>query len=182
MSSTLTPAREDIEEAIAQKGPSTDATAIPPKRVTSSSWSMLLENWFSRGAGHKGSRSTFLSEYKNSPIHNTGGSDEPIFPMNESYSALQSEEDLTNILPGVSDGTANQEAKVKHYEDESELEEGAIVGPYQLLAKERLMGIYVAIFIYRGLKPLVKGTINLVGFAEVLTIFQVSIRQPLLVD
>ncbi len=56
----------------------------------------------------------------------------------------------------MSDGTANQEAKVKHYEDESELEEGAIVGPYQLLAKERLMGIYVAIFIYRGVETTCK--------------------------
>ena len=30
-------------------------------------------------------------------------------------------------------------------------------GPYELLAKERLMGIYLAVFIYKDLKPLVKG-------------------------
>ncbi|KAI5115634.1 hypothetical protein M0805_008636 [Coniferiporia weirii] len=30
-------------------------------------------------------------------------------------------------------------------------------GPYELLAKERLMGIYMAVFIYRDLKPLVRG-------------------------
>jgi hypothetical protein len=30
-------------------------------------------------------------------------------------------------------------------------------GPYQLLVKERMMGIYLAVFIHRDLKPLVKG-------------------------
>lgn len=31
-------------------------------------------------------------------------------------------------------------------------------GPYQFLAKERLMGIYLAIYVHRDLKPLIKGT------------------------
>ncbi|KAJ6544832.1 inositol polyphosphate phosphatase [Mycena vulgaris] len=31
-------------------------------------------------------------------------------------------------------------------------------GPYQLLIKERMMGLYLAIYIYRELRPLVKGT------------------------
>lgn len=31
-------------------------------------------------------------------------------------------------------------------------------GPYQLLAKERLMGIYLAIYIHRDIKSLVRGT------------------------
>jgi hypothetical protein len=30
-------------------------------------------------------------------------------------------------------------------------------GPYQLLIKDRLMGIYMAVFIHRDLKPLVRG-------------------------
>jgi hypothetical protein len=30
-------------------------------------------------------------------------------------------------------------------------------GPYQLLVKERLMGIYLAIYVHRDLKPLIKG-------------------------
>ena len=30
-------------------------------------------------------------------------------------------------------------------------------GPYQLLIKERLMGIYMAIYIHRDIKPLVRG-------------------------
>lgn len=30
-------------------------------------------------------------------------------------------------------------------------------GPYQFLAKERLMGIYLAIYVHRDLKPLIKG-------------------------
>lgn len=33
----------------------------------------------------------------------------------------------------------------------------AKTGPYQLLVKERLLGIYLAIYIHRDLKPLVKG-------------------------
>ena len=35
------------------------------------------------------------------------------------------------------------------------------IGPYELLAKHRLMGIYLAVFIYRDLKPLVRGKIDL---------------------
>ena len=31
-------------------------------------------------------------------------------------------------------------------------------GPYQLLIKERLMGIYLAVYIHRDLKPFVQGT------------------------
>lgn len=31
-------------------------------------------------------------------------------------------------------------------------------GPYQLLIKERLMGIYMAVYIYRDLKPFVRGS------------------------
>ncbi|RXW25597.1 hypothetical protein EST38_g199 [Candolleomyces aberdarensis] len=31
-------------------------------------------------------------------------------------------------------------------------------GPYQLLVKERLMGIYLAIYVHRDVKPLIKGT------------------------
>lgn len=31
-------------------------------------------------------------------------------------------------------------------------------GPYQLLVKERMMGIYLAIFIHRDLRPLIRGT------------------------
>lgn len=30
-------------------------------------------------------------------------------------------------------------------------------GPYQLLVKERLMGIYLAVYVHRDLKPLIKG-------------------------
>jgi hypothetical protein len=36
-------------------------------------------------------------------------------------------------------------------------------GPYQLLAKERLMGIYMAIYIHRDIHPLVKGTFAFVA-------------------
>jgi hypothetical protein len=32
-----------------------------------------------------------------------------------------------------------------------------VKGPYQLLAKERLMGIYLAIYVHRDLKQLIKG-------------------------
>lgn len=31
-------------------------------------------------------------------------------------------------------------------------------GPYQLLIKERMMGIYMAVYIHRDLRPLVRGT------------------------
>jgi len=37
-------------------------------------------------------------------------------------------------------------------------------GPYQLLIKDRLMGIYMAVFIHRDLKPLVRGIEPIVSF------------------
>jgi hypothetical protein len=37
-------------------------------------------------------------------------------------------------------------------------------GPYQLLIKDRLMGIYLAVYIHRDLKPLVQGMIFLISF------------------
>lgn len=37
-------------------------------------------------------------------------------------------------------------------------------GPYQLLIKDRLMGIYLAVYIHRDLKPLVQGIFSLVSF------------------
>ncbi|TFK28188.1 DNase I-like protein [Coprinopsis marcescibilis] len=39
----------------------------------------------------------------------------------------------------------------------SKLSGGQQPGPYQLLAKERLMGIYLAIYVHKDLKPFVKG-------------------------
>jgi hypothetical protein len=39
-------------------------------------------------------------------------------------------------------------------------------GTYQLLIKDRLMGIYLAVYIHRDLKPLVQGIIFLVSFRD----------------
>jgi hypothetical protein len=49
-------------------------------------------------------------------------------------------------------------------------------GPYQLLIKDRLMGIYMAVFIHRDLKPLVRGMESIVFFFWSFPFIFVAIR------
>ena len=38
-------------------------------------------------------------------------------------------------------------------------------GPYTLLVKERMMGIYLAIYVHRDVKPLVRGEFRCIGIS-----------------
>lgn len=57
-------------------------------------------------------------------------------------------------------------------------------GPYQLLIKERLMGIYMAIYIHRDLKPFVRGLLGPDFWIEshAHNLNQACLNRPLLLD
>lgn len=115
----------------------------PSGHGPASGWSWVLESWFCRGAGEKDNEDeTSLA----SEVYESQPTDErPSDQGQECSEGVQSTEDRKE---------RKEKAKIKkgrHYINNLK------TGPYELLAKERLMGIYMAIFIYRDLKPLVRG-------------------------
>lgn len=127
-----------------------------PGPLTSShgNWSATLYDWFCRGPGHSesgkpgASSSSYFPPLSPKP---NGGFRSPKSPTFESarmarddtnLAAPQDDEHLRPSSPsGASFSTLNSSQ----------------VGPYELLIKERMMGIYLTVFVHRDILPLVQG-------------------------
>ena len=103
---------------------------------TTSGWSYILDDWFCRGVGAMKGAQPVLSQ---NPDHLEDDSPQgsPINPAGTIGLSWRTE----NASP----------LSASHVSTASD------VGPYELLAKERLMGIYLAVFIHRELRPLIRG-------------------------
>ncbi|KIJ52652.1 hypothetical protein M422DRAFT_202876 [Sphaerobolus stellatus SS14] len=129
---------------------SEEATAHSP---TTSGWSAVLEDWYANGMG---------SLHGLKPVVTATGFDSP--NSSEAQTPVNGEPPNVDISarPGVerpvTRGTidvnwtkesSNKDAITTHADSKK--------GPYELLIKERLMGIYMAIYVHRDVRPLIRG-------------------------
>ncbi|GJE85589.1 EEP domain-containing protein [Phanerochaete sordida] len=94
-------------------------------------WTALLEDWYVNGSGH--------NDHSTSP-------------------ARPSSQDGHTPTGYLDDSDVPLSAKAKSTGDLSARINSHRKGPYELLVKERMMGLYLAIFIHRDIKELVRGT------------------------
>lgn len=117
----------------------------PSHHGHTSGWSWILESWFCHGLGSRAGRddSTPGPATSNLNVTNIPPNTEPRARSASMDETHRSESPHFPFTPGGRDG---RRKKDKHLHMDQ--------GPYELIAKERLMGIYVAVFIYKDLKPL----------------------------
>lgn len=123
---------------------SADGAVVLP---TTSSWSAVLEDWFSNGLGS-------LTGIK--PVITSA----PVGVMPLKIGGVPFESSPSNHQPNVIsvnwEATDSVETPCQH--NTCPKRDPSHNGPYQLLVKERLMGIYIAVFVHRDIYSLVKGT------------------------
>lgn len=117
------------------KTPITSGARTPRYQHSShhaSGWSAILEDYFSRGIGTvRGAKPNIKSP-----------------PRDQSRSSF------TTDRPQLASATDNKDVKWDVPNGGGEVPN---IGPYELLTKERLMGIYLALYVHRDVRPLVEG-------------------------
>lgn len=109
-----------------------------------SGWSHILEDWYCRGVGSVHGVKPVLSE-------NSGSS--PTTSNNP-------EDGSTSSTPISSPPTLSVGWKTEDGVPDAPPTSNSspATGPYELLMKERLLGIYIAVFVHKEVKPFVKGS------------------------
>ncbi|KAH7106478.1 DNase I-like protein [Auriculariales sp. MPI-PUGE-AT-0066] len=99
-------------------------------------WTSILEDWLSAGVGAVAGARPLVSQSDFSAASTPGPGAPPTSP-----------------LPRDTDGHGREHNPwdLPIYKDKKER------GPYELILKERLMGLYIAVYVHRDVKPLVKG-------------------------
>lgn len=117
--------------------------AIVPQ--TTSGWTAVLEDWFSNGVGSLNDVKPVFTDPVQGPTSSTSTSSD-VYQLNHkpnlinvNWEAADSREVLGGTNKFLTRAFSNK-------------------GPYQLLVKDRLMGIYTAVFVHRDIYPLIKGT------------------------
>ncbi|KAF8599695.1 DNase I-like protein [Ceratobasidium sp. AG-I] len=142
-------------------GPQSTASISPSNSQAaqhSSGWSALLEDWFSKGLG---ARHLTLEDLQPSSVPpSPTPSRSPSLPPLVAPPAITdpgklgvppSPRRMNTFLNGHGHSHSNSHASWNEII-------GSGVGPYVLVAKERLMGIYMAVYVHKETKPLVRGT------------------------
>ncbi|KZT55519.1 DNase I-like protein [Calocera cornea HHB12733] len=140
-----------------------DTNAFVPG--TLSSWSAILEDWFQNGVG---SMSGVQPALREASAHIKDLHPAPSMPMEASASAPAAMESAPENVwdlptedyhlggPYLGWNIPEHGGTVTLSAEQARLRAG-VKGPYVLLCKERLMGIYIAVFVQRDCRPLVKG-------------------------
>lgn len=102
-------------------------------------WTSIVEDWLSAGVGAVPGARPMLSDADY--VMAQHGQPSPRLTPTSSQSALGVKEQNPWDVPGP--GSKEMRHKEK--------------GPYELLTKERLMGLYIAVYIHRDVRPLIKG-------------------------
>ena len=137
--------KEKGKEELPKPEPSpaaTPGTRTPSKHNPhhTTGWSAILEDYFSRGIG---SIPGVKPDLAASP------------PGNASLSSLLKSPNRGPPSASANvQGMANKDAKWNLPPGGGEVPK---TGPYELLTKERMMGIYLALYIHRDIRPLVEG-------------------------
>ncbi|GJJ08551.1 hypothetical protein Clacol_002769 [Clathrus columnatus] len=117
-----------------------------------SGWSAVLEDWFSNGVGS-------LTGVK--PVVTTGPVERPTPSTSMAGSLPVTEAPPDTYQPSVI-GVNWETTDSRETEDHKGEVSTAIPlhkGPYRLLVKDRLMGIYIAVFVHRDIYPFIKDTV-----------------------
>ncbi|CAE6456293.1 unnamed protein product [Rhizoctonia solani] len=137
--------------------PTVQASSLPlPGQIQhSSGWSALLEDWYSKGLGTK---RFSLEDWQvpTSPVAAIPPSPAP--SRSPSLPALP----LPPTIPDpakltVPPSPRRMSTLVPGYSSNGHIASPAEQGPYVLVAKERLMGIYMAVYVHRETRSLVRG-------------------------
>ncbi|EJD06622.1 DNase I-like protein [Fomitiporia mediterranea MF3/22] len=132
-----------------------DAPSASASHSATSGWSWILEEWYCHGLGQlDGIAGTSTA----SELYDSQAAGAAAFSGTGGIS--QASADMNALVECDEDYKAKKDRKKKDVEKKHKnccLKDKGKIGPYELLVKERLMGIYMAIFIYRDLKPLVRG-------------------------
>ena len=101
-------------------------------------WSTILEDYFSRGIGFIQGAKPDITSPSTNPSDLSLVSPDRAFPQ-------------ASNIPGM----ANKDAKWTLPSREVEVPK---IGPYELLTKERMMGVYLALYVHRDIRSLVEGS------------------------
>lgn len=109
-----------------------------------SGWSWILEEWFCHGLGEQAQ--SYVPQALRKSFTNLKQIDGGVISDGAGN-------DIGGVLGTSADFLDMSRQKTKKLRERK----GLYTGPYELLTKERLMGIYIAVFVYRDVKPLVRG-------------------------
>lgn len=118
------------------RSPTLSVATSHHSQASTSGWSYILEDWFCRGVGNFHGAKPVISgdgEGQNGSSDLFGSSSPPKLGLTWDTD----EQDSTSKIQGEDTTVA--------------------MGPYELLSKERLMGIYLAVFVHRDARPFVEG-------------------------
>jgi hypothetical protein len=138
-----------------RNGPAADDHHVQSPASTSG-WSAVLEDWFAKGVGSLHDVKPVITTTVPEPgepsvgnAHNHAADiDAPQKPAAADKSSKRSHTLDVNWQSTASGGNTDSF---------SASEAQARTGPYELLVKERLMGIYMAVYVHRDVRPLVQG-------------------------
>ena len=128
--------------------PAASVTEFNPSNnahTATSGWSWILDEWFCHGLGQK---MVNMDTSTASELYDS----QALSVENQQYAQMPSSHNL-HASHTQKDKSGKKQAKEAKKDKRKD-----VTGPYELLTKERLMGIYIAVFIYRDLKPFVRGT------------------------
>ena len=172
-SSPITVPRSPIKPNRSPTLPVPSAHSHLHSQPTTSGWSYILEDWYCRGVGNlRGAKPSIVTERgKEREIASTavaGASGSPNKKTANANSATNGNAptrelgsiDLTwetdeNDVPPSGSASASASGLTSRMENGDTAVVGQ--GPYQLLLKERLMGIYLAVFVHRDAARFVEG-------------------------
>lgn len=126
-----------------------------------SGWSYILEDWYCRGVGNLKGAKPILSREPNAKGKEKEKEKEDIAPPKEGGQPIENGHHhvQSNSQPMDLTWDAGGSPTIPASQSDAKSDEDAAValGPYQLLSKERLMGIYLAVFVHRDAAHFVEG-------------------------
>ncbi|TIB64181.1 hypothetical protein E3P77_03219 [Wallemia ichthyophaga] len=145
-----------------------------------SGWSGILEQWFCHGAGT--CQNPEIPPTPGELTNNESLLAPPPMADKKSNTSNQSSNSSVGMQPSTSANSQSQQSQQttrppmikRHFSKSSRFEKDLSKqtsygsGPYELLVKERLMGIYIAVFVYKGAKHLIEGSSTAVVTAGLL--------------
>lgn len=125
-----------------------------------SGWSAVLEDWFANGVGSLHDVKPVITTTVPSPSRdgaNHLSADTTILGIPQKGATSNMGTHRSNTLDVNWQSTISGTNAASFTSSEAQ----ARTGPYELLVKERLMGIYMAVYVHRDVQPLVEGMVKL---------------------
>ncbi|CCO30488.1 phosphoglycerate mutase [Rhizoctonia solani AG-1 IB] len=139
--------------------PTVQSTNLPGQIQHSSGWSALLEDWYSKGLGAK---RFSLEDWQVPTSPAMAAPPSPVPSRSPSLPALPLPPTIPDPAKLTVPPSPRRMSTLIHGLPHSNYSNGHVAssteqGPYTLIAKERLMGIYMAVYVHRETRSLVRG-------------------------